>query len=743
MQNVSFTETNYVAVQTNLDSPQSRRIRRKKSSEPTATVTLQTKVARDEVFDIFNQPLDEKECTEEVGSAMSSDDDYTSGGESTGTGHLSVTTSEFDEDQIDADLVEVQSIADTEESGNNTGWTDFDTHKDIPYNESPHRDENELDAATQPLIHEPAPASQEPLIPIQEELVTPVSPESPLDEHKQTFIIPLPSDDIEPPRGPYRDPAQVAQSRLPFMTPIAEATESSLGTATAHKDRDYFSIKTPCPKGGQKSPVIPDTQGEPLSSPFQEALEDEINNQHPIPQPKLQQSPSRIKAAPQPKQNKDSVSKGPIIKDTQCNPTDVHIRQTILAEMHPLLSSFKGFFDRSSIISNRRADIKKYCKTVSSLRISRGANDRSSQQLQTPPVLALEGAERQLAISRELGSGAFAPVYLAEHNDDEADPSDNTLNCDSGARRQMEAVKMEDPPSPWEFYIIRAAKRRLGVSRAADSIIDAYEMHLFQDEGFLIEEYRSQRTLLDLINACGRESAIAGGSGAMDETLAMFFAVELLRTMEGLHSKGIIHGDLKPDNVMIRFDDPSSVSSHDDLSHKYDRLGGGGWNSKGVSLIDFGRGIDMRAFQPGVQFVADWETSPTDCAEMKELRPWTYQTDYHGLAGIIHVMLFGKYIDTVAEKGAALGAGATKTYRIRESLKRYWQTDIWSDAFALLLNSGRAAESEEGGRLPALRSVKSLRERMEQWLEENSEKGVGLHSLIRKAEGLATAGKRS
>ena len=156
--------------------------------------------------------------------------------------------------------------------------------------------------------------------------------------------------------------------------------------------------------------------------------------------------------------------------------------------------------------------------------------------------------------------------------------------------------------------------------------------------------------------------------------------------------------------------------------------------TEGVSLIDFGRGIDMKAFKPDVQFIADWPTTEADCAEMRELRPWTYQIDYHGLAGIVHNLLFGKYISTIAERGATLGAGATKTYKIKESLKRYWQTEIWHECFDLLLNPLMHLDGEEGRRLPVLKGMKQVREQMEAFLESNCEKGVGLKVLIRRME---------
>lgn len=291
-------------------------------------------------------------------------------------------------------------------------------------------------------------------------------------------------------------------------------------------------------------------------------------------------------------------------------------------------------------------------------------------------------------------------------------------------RGTQEAVKMEEPPSAWEFYILRQAKRRLGVGRAGESVVEAYEMHLFRDEGFLVEEYRGQGTLLDLVNVCRAEG------GAMDELLCVYFAVELFRTVEALHGKGIIHGDLKADNVLVRFDSTLEGA----WSGQYSREGRNGWSAKGITLIDFGRGIDMKAFRPDVQFIADWKTSEADCAEMREMRPWTYQIDYHGLAGVVHSMLFGKYLETIAERGGTLGAGATKTYRIRESLKRYWQTELWGEVFDLLLNPLMHLDREEGKKLPVLTGMRELRRKMEDYLEENCEKGVGLKGQIRRME---------
>jgi checkpoint serine/threonine-protein kinase len=564
----------------------------------------------------------------------------------------------------------------------------------------------------------------------------------------------VPPEGYEHPTGLYRDPVVVANNRLPFMTPIVEHTESSLGVATAKTEKDYFSAKTPSRQASVPAPL---PEHDPLSSsPFQEVTADIAEDKRKVLQPIRTKSTkgtislgqgtvkNQIAAKTSRPRSSEGLQKGPIIKEDQCNPIDLQVRETILAQMKPPMSSFDGYHEHLDITSGRTAEIKKYIRTL--LKTSRsGTNlDKTASTLSLPPMLSFQGADGTYTIKCELGAGTFAPVYLvensaaisaedAEENDENRPPS---RVGKSAHRKPLEAVKMEEPASTWEFYILRQSHRRLGVSRAAESIVRAHEMHLFRDECFLVEEYRDQGTLLDLVNIARLES---GNGGGLEEALAMWLSVELLRTVEALHAKQIIHGDLKGDNVLVRFDDPGQET---DWSPTYFPSGAHGWSSKGICLIDMGRGIDMKQFVPNVAFIADWKTTEADCAEMRELRPWTYQIDYHGLAGIIHSLLFGKYMETVADKGGGLSQGATKTYRIREGLKRYWRTDIWLEVFGLLLNPLAHVDGEEGEKMPVVRGMRAVREKMEIWLEENCERGVGLKGMIARMEFLIRERRR-
>ncbi|KAF1988797.1 hypothetical protein K402DRAFT_461720 [Aulographum hederae CBS 113979] len=770
-------------VQTNLASPTGPKIKRKKSAEPTMTVC--TKEAMNEVYDIFNAPLpaaEEHTEAEESGDESEEDDDdddYTSAGESTGTGRISGANSEYGEETGAGDFTEAKSMM-GDETENRTnlsgGWTEFSVAEKLQDGDYDNVEKPDQTNQSSFDIYEDQEQPQSENVHEHEDLVTPTSP-SMAEMALPPRYVPLPPEDYDAPIRPFRDHNQVAQNRLPFMTPIVEKTESSLGAATAlaAAQKDYFTSKTPC-RAVQNPKLSEFDEHEPWSSPFlDDVKENNIKNGNKVPQPALPR-PDRnreplgdLKVPLGPSQpaginlpanfgKPKVITKGPIILDAQCNPVDEYIRETILSQIQPPLTSYEGYHEHLENRCGKSAEIRKFTKAVS--KMSKNSADKTSTNLSLPPVLTFGGTDRVYTVKRELGKGAFAPVYLLESSSSASSEDTDESNQNTSVtttRNSLEALKTEDPPSAWEFYILRQCATRLShsssSSRALASIITAHEMHLFADEGYLIESYRDTGTLLNLVNLA-RADGSAGG--VLDESVVMFLAVEMLRTVEALHRNGIVHGDLKVDNVLVRLD--GAGDSATSWNSQYSREGGNGWGERGVCLIDFGRGIDMRAFRPEVQFIADWKTTEADCAEMRELRPWTYQVDYHGLAGCVHTLLFGKYIETVAVVdnksgggdgemglglGLGLGRGKQRQYKIKENFRRYWQTEIWTQLFDLLLNPLPKVEElgEEGGTLPVLKGLKGCRERMEEWLEANCERGVGLKGLLRRIE-MQVGGRR-
>lgn len=677
-------------------------------------MTLHTKAATDDIYDIFNAPL--KQCTEMDAESADEDDyetdeEYTTDAESTGT-TKQIDTSEHGDDEIS----DIKSVSE---------WSDFSTRKHVPVVDGEGANTERNETLISDFIKGNMPEG-----PIQEisfqDVVEDGSDTVDFPPRTRTIFVPLPPEDYEPPTRPYRDPAEVANNRLPFMTPITERTEASLDVNTEYSEQ----FKTPSKhessllylEGEDEHSAL-----EPLSSPLQEILQEEhpkLEIREPL-APKVPEALSKASSARPP------ISKGPAIKELQCSPVDETIRQEIVATLQPPLTSYSDLYDYREQKYERSSDIRKYAKALG--KIGKNNTDKTIPQ-PTPLILEFPSGSSKYSIKRELGAGAFAPVYLVENSvpREVVDVENSDMVMGQGAfaihhRDSIEAMKMESPPNPWEFYVMRLAHSRLGPQhRATMSISYAHELRLYRDEAFLFLPYHPYGTLLDVVNFFRAEP-----SGIMDEQLAMFFAIELMRTVEGLHAKSVIHGDLKADNCLLRLDSGEQV-----LSSHWFANGGGGWSTRGVVLIDFGRGIDMRAFLPEVEFIADWKTSAQDCPEMREGRPWTWQIDYYGLAGTIHCLLFGKYIETVRCDQGGLGRTGRK-YKIRESLKRYWQTELWSDCFEVLLNPTSFAINEDCGKMPVLKSMRGIRERMEIWLEANCERGVGLKSSMGKLEAFA------
>lgn len=674
-------------------------------------MTLHTRAATDDILDIFNQPLRNVDPMEGPADSdrdsVFDDDDFTSAGESTGTGRISTSDCEYTEANDHTRENDIASIGDSV-----SPWSEFTSSKHVPQmSDNSPQDKCGLANDGHLVMAAEPPDAQERSVPVTQCCTSPDQTQ----EIQSTALkyVPIPPEDYEPPTRYQRDPATAALNRLPFMTPILERTETSATIFTAISNERDCNPKTPSRhvSGVFETPAV---DGEPLSSPLQEI----VNDSRPS-NASLTKVAQREKALAPP--NKSSL---PIIKDLQCNPVDEDLRRCILMHREPPLSSLESYHDCSYEEMGRTPEIRKYIKSLSRTKSS----ERLTASLCLQPILRFPSASTvQYSIRRELGKGAFAPVYLAEE----------VVSADEEASAKLVAIKSEDPPNAWEYHIMTLLHTRLASEvRVTGSLLRAHALHLFSDEGYLIEEYLDQGTLLDLVNLAKADQS--SGQATLDESVVMFFTVELLRTVEAMHRVGILHGDLKADNCLVRLQDSGFGES--EWSPQYQTDGSNGWATKGLTLIDFGRSIDMTAFSSDVQFIADWKTGKQDCVEMRELRPWTYQVDYFGLAGVVHSLLFGKYMESVAIESKDDGSrpdelGGRKRYRVREGLKRYWKTEMWTRLFDLALNPLNHVDGEVNGRMPCVRGLMSIRQDMENWLtEEGGRKNGGLKSNLMKIE---------
>ena len=119
----------------------------------------------------------------------------------------------------------------------------------------------------------------------------------------------------------------------------------------------------------------------------------------------------------------------------------------------------------------------------------------------------------------------------------------------------------------------------------------------FTDGSIIISKYLKLGTVLDLVNVTGTLQR------DVVEPMAITVVSEILAIIELLHSMDFIHGDLKPDNLML-----TQIP--------------GGEETSALQLIDFGKVIDLRFIPANVVFDELVTTSGLKTVEMREKRPY-------------------------------------------------------------------------------------------------------------------------
>ncbi|BFZ57958.1 protein kinase [Savitreella phatthalungensis] len=456
-----------------------------------------------------------------------------------------------------------------------------------------------------------------------------------------------------------------------------EEDERGVGGGVRDERRDALNLMTPITedtgehgtalRGGQTTPSKQlavcgevdedDSPTEPFSSPF---IED-------VPPPPHTHKPPTLALRP----HQPFLRRTPTIPHKLCTPTDQAIRSAILAG------------------ADVGGEVYRHEGQVLGGALSEGG----SVDVGGGVVYGVRG---------KVGEGAFAPVYQA-----------TVTNVPHPL-----ALKVLRPPDLWESHILNRAARRLAAgtpaaARAAASVVKVHRVEVFEDAVVLAMEMHGCGTVLDLVNvwhAAGSDlTSTTGSIEGVDETLAVFLVSELLRTVENLHAKGILHGDIKADNILLRLPDIP-------VTGRYRRDGGDGWRGRGVCLCDFGRGVDLRAFPGDASFMADWKPDNGDCSQIRNGEPWTFEIDYHGIANVAHTLLFGRFIETVW----VVTASGVEREVLKAGFRRYW-AGFWGELFDVLLNGGPA---------PRLAECRSM---MEDWLEQHSERGQGLRQTLRRA----------
>ena len=308
-------------------------------------------------------------------------------------------------------------------------------------------------------------------------------------------------------------------------------------------------------------------------------------------------------------------------------------------------------------------------------------------------------------------AGIDEEVLLLVPVDSETSSSNNFLGELQDGEGSNVIIKTASPPCPWEFHILTTLQNRLQANPSGAANIGAVRrsfpkplsVHYYTDAHMFALEYMDNNTLSEVIQMNKEQNK------DMPEEMVMFYTLEMLKLLEGMHAAKIVHG--KFDGAAMKIRDEEG-DGH--LAITYSPAGKGGWDTKGLCLTDFDHSVDFEGTPAGQQYscrAGAWEG-------MVEYPAWTYEVDYHGLCSTVHQLLHrGKEMELVQSDEDGSWAPAKK-------FMRFWQFGLWEQLFDTLLN----VEAGEAAPLAA------LRQEFESYLAKNPYKAKAIKSQLERQE---------
>lgn len=298
-------------------------------------------------------------------------------------------------------------------------------------------------------------------------------------------------------------------------------------------------------------------------------------------------------------------------------------------------------------------------------------------------VSSLRIASGHFFMEKKLGEGGYGKVFLAvdlmkedEDGDEGVDEERDDAMLNDSSVNQI-AIKVEAPSSVWESYIIFRIQSHLNSQPNAPSfrhfprLISA---SIYSDVSFLVIDYYEQGSLLGALNVYRQQNI------NVEEGIVLFYASELVRCVLTLHEAGILHTDIKLENLLVL--SARGAASHSTWSSNFRRDGQEGWKERGLVLIDYGRAVDLKLLKDEEEsrfYIKSKHEAFNASPRIAQGLDVSHEMDWYGVADCLHWLLFQRALQT---KTAA-------TVKLSNPLKRYWQTDVWDPLFQDLLNPPR------------------------------------------------------
>lgn len=270
------------------------------------------------------------------------------------------------------------------------------------------------------------------------------------------------------------------------------------------------------------------------------------------------------------------------------------------------------------------------------------------------------GDDNLFCFTKELSRNSHSFTYLCEKMDG-----------------QTNSAVVSSPSNTWEAFIIKK------INEKTKDFISATSFFHYLDESYLLLPYFKQDTVLNMVNTLNNHQSLTN-KNLLEETSVIYFTIQLLNNMIKLHSLGFIHCNINPSSCMMSIDIPNNKLTFND-----------------IQFSDFSKSIDCSLFSAATKF----QTTSNEI-------PWKFEHDYIGVANVIHTLLFGFELKTVDTSEGVF---------LTESVKKYWQRDLWNELFKILLN----ADSSSGSEI----SVEKVKSKFESWFSLTVDKRLFIGKL--------------
>ncbi|XP_064182060.1 mitotic checkpoint serine/threonine-protein kinase BUB1 beta isoform X1 [Anguilla rostrata] len=211
-------------------------------------------------------------------------------------------------------------------------------------------------------------------------------------------------------------------------------------------------------------------------------------------------------------------------------------------------------------------------------------------------------------------------------------------------------MKVDLHPVPWDFYIKTQLRNRLG-SDSNKYFSEQSRCFLYEDGCITVSWGHYQGTLQECL-----------AKSPLPENVAALLVIELLELVGQMHSCRLVHGDLRPNTLLLRhrtgFEGLESALRAVDFSHSLD--------------LDLQPEVTSVLGHPGAQvFLRQGVLSPSSSP---------YQMDLLGIAETVHVMLEKRSMQLVCKDSE---------WVLAEDLEVVsGSPDVWRDFFSMILNPG-------------------------------------------------------